>query len=51
MASVTQVQSGYDRTTFMGSVRQALEASRLLWLFILPSALMMAAVTVYPQIY
>lgn len=56
MATVSEVQESPRATvgaepTFWEALRKSLRESRLPWLFVLPSALVMAFVTVYPQAY
>lgn len=55
MASVTQAPRSTNMSdrgaSFTEAVRSSIRESKLPWLFILPSALVMAAVTVYPQVY
>lgn len=55
MASISDTQDsrrvGATQPTFWESVRKSLRESRLPWLFVLPSALVMAFVTLYPQAY
>ncbi|MCI0712270.1 MAG: sugar ABC transporter permease [Chloroflexi bacterium] len=53
MATITEAQSTLgSRETAPGSaLRKAIKDSRIPWLFILPSVLVMAFVTVYPQAY
>lgn len=53
MATVSQAQDqGFTTPPSFGeSLRKAVKESRLPWLFILPSALLMAFVTLYPQIF
>jgi arabinogalactan oligomer / maltooligosaccharide transport system permease protein len=56
MATISDVQEKRSATfgttpTFWGAIRRSLRESRLPWLFVFPSALVMAFVTLYPQIY
>ncbi len=54
MATVSETQTPTRATGSpgaWGAFTKALKDSRLPWLFILPSALVMAAVTLYPQIF
>lgn len=53
MATVTQTKptASAGEMGYWGAFLKALRDSRLPWLFIFPSALVMAAVTLYPQIF
>ncbi|PJF41947.1 MAG: sugar ABC transporter permease [Phototrophicales bacterium] len=56
MATISEVQekrpsSPIAQPSFWESLKKSVRESRLPWLFIFPSALVMAAVTLYPQAY
>lgn len=51
MATITQTNSLSRDTTFMGSLKAGLRSSGLPWLFVLPSVLVMLAITFAPQAY